>query len=1814
MKFVNKRNLKYRAKRILIAVLSFCMVVTILPLGIKVNAAETAEATSLFTDYQPTINEIIDASGFKHPGVGLTKDILENMRTEVLAQKDPWYSYYNAMLTSSAASKTVTSSNQSSADPTKIGSDAFDSQGFDSKFIADGLKAYTQALMYYITGDEVYRINAMHIIRIWSQMDPTKYVYFTDACIHTGVPLNRMTTAAEILRYTSCETEELKWTDKDTVDFTTNLVNPVIETFQHDQNHFMNQHNYPLLGAMAGYIFTGNIDRYNESVEWFTVNSTATDQGFNGSVKQLFRWVTEEEKPGMKVGEGTPVEPHVQHMEMGRDQAHGGGDLQNAAMICRLILAQGTKVDPVKGIVSTAADAVGPYEFLNDRLLAAGNYFWQFMQGYDTQWTPQAYAISPDGNIRDTYNYISNSYRGRYATANFWDFYSYYTYIKAEDVSKIAPYYYEAFTKKLVPNADLWNSPDACNDYWLYLPKAAEADASKWISQVKSSGNFIEVEDRYTKLTKLDNGKDTTKDNIDTTTTTTMTEGDTTFVRFNATEAGSKIAVLSFGSGTKTFGFKIRTNGPATLDAVGCTLTLPNTNGEWKYFTASGALDDYASITVKGTPGTTVDLDKIDTAAGTDLTAPVFKSGSSGLKIYTYVGASVNVDFSATDTNSSDVITYGLQNNPVGLSINTSTGAFSWQPTVGENLSFLVTASDGTTITTKNVNIIVGSDRASAVQAITASYNASKVYVEASLKNFQTVYSDTMSQINTASDEAFDKQSQALRSATESLALVTPLAQDGTMRWSSVAASSSWGSAAPNLDDCSNKSGGWYGLALGSAPNLYHIIDFGPDYKISANKFGFQSNIFADRLANSTVYGSNDGETWTRLTPGVTQLTQDYQTLDVDSAYQNNKYRFIKLEMIKPLPDVLYGMVRNFLELQEFRIYGTRYEICNKLQSVSLGSDNSVNSKISTGNVAKITIKAKESIKNVKVKIQGVDATVSTQDNINWTAVATMNGDVQTGQVKFTIDYQRSDGTNGDTTCLTTDSSKLLLVDGSKFINVPKLATVTASDKQWPGTGMTKEQVGYLLFDGNTATAGDLNTASGSYYTVDFGEDASVNLNEILLMPRPSNTGRVNGLIVQGSNDNLEWTNLTKALTGAKDNTWSDIRSDAILDHNNYRYLRLYNSTAWSGNVAEVEFYGQYNFTDIDSKVVAPAGYTEGSYYLYQKEVERIKAAISQPEADRMALLTELYKAEGQLVLTSTIIAPKIAVTQSMVVASGKSWGTGNWNGISPEANGWLAFDGDTTTYLDANNPAWVKVDLGAGKEQVLGSVKFYPRSGNADRVNGSIQGSNDGTTFVTLYTISGFTKSSLNQWYTGVISDNTAYRYIRYYNTTGFADVCELEYYSKVNDKTLLTVLLGKSAAIDKVIYTPASVATLQLEVTAAQLVADKASATQAEIDAAATKLQASYEGLKLLANKTVLTNAISTATTLLESKTVGIEVENVPKVAKTAFQSLIDAATAVNTNAEATQAEVDAQVVAIATATTNFNDAVIKTTPVATVAVGITSVVATIKDATRLTLPTVPEGYTIAIKSTTSTVSTIAINGTIATPKVDTIVAVVFTITRISNNSTADTASINVVIPAKTKSAETLGIPGKPVLADNNGQANGLKGGTYNITMNLWWGINGNQYKLYEDGILIDAKSLIPSSPKAQTAVTLISGKQNGTHKYYCELINDNGTATSNIITVNVTNALPGKIVISNDNWDGDGNYKVNANMWWGTNGKVYKLYENGVLIDKQTLIEKTPQAQATVTNISGRKIGIYNYYCEFINEAGVTTSNTITVKVIK
>lgn len=388
------------SKALVIMISSILLAVTLI--GDIALPAAKAEASIPEPSDLVVIHETV-RGGFTHPGVGVTKSVLENMREQVIAGQEPWASYYAAMTKSSYASRTVTSNLASAADPSKPKNVAVNSKG---AFVTDGLSAYTQALMYYITGDEVYRANAMAIIRIWEQMDPAQYTYFTDSHIHMGVPLNRMVTAAEILRYTVARNGALSWTEADTAKFTSNLIVPMTETFLHGNNYFMNQHLYPLLGAMSGYIFTDNMDRYKEGVEWFTVNKTAVDQGQNGAIRQLFRLVTEDAVTGEQL-----ETPRVQHVEMGRDQAHGAGDLTNVEILGRLLDAQGTKVDPADGTLSTADNAVTAYAFLGNRILKAADYFAQYMLGYDTPWTPVVARYDAEGNPV-IYKVLSGAYRG----------------------------------------------------------------------------------------------------------------------------------------------------------------------------------------------------------------------------------------------------------------------------------------------------------------------------------------------------------------------------------------------------------------------------------------------------------------------------------------------------------------------------------------------------------------------------------------------------------------------------------------------------------------------------------------------------------------------------------------------------------------------------------------------------------------------------------------------------------------------------------------------------------------------------------------------------------------------------------------------------------------------------------------------------------------------------------------------------------------------------------------------------------------------------------------------------------------------------------------------------------------------------------------------------------------------------------------------------------------------------------------------------------------------------------------------------------
>ncbi|WP_168120070.1 discoidin domain-containing protein [Paenibacillus sp. HB172176] len=188
----------------------------------------------------------------------------------------------------------------------------------------------------------------------------------------------------------------------------------------------------------------------------------------------------------------------------------------------------------------------------------------------------------------------------------------------------------------------------------------------------------------------------------------------------------------------------------------------------------------------------------------------------------------------------------------------------------------------------------------------------------------------------------------------------------------------------------------------------------------------------------------------------------------------------------------------------------------------------------------------------------------------------------------------------------------------------------------------------------------------------------------------------------------------------------------------------------------------------------------------------------------------------------------------------------------------------------------------------------------------------------------------------------------------------------------------------------------------------------------------------------------------------------------------------------------------------------------------------------------------------------------------------------------------------------------PANPVLSNDNGYDTGLRDGNYTITMNQWWGNNGTTYKLYENGVLIDTRSLIDYSPAAQTAATVLTGRHNGTYVYSCELMNSYGTASCDPLTVAVVDALPGNAMLSSDNWDGDGNYNVRMDMWWGTNASIFELYENGKLLQTIPLVESTPGAQSAQVTMTGKQAGTYEYYGKLINAAGETVTAELVVHV--
>ncbi|MBT2516832.1 hypothetical protein J7E29_05260 [Streptomyces sp. ISL-90] len=1107
-----------------------------------------------------SFDESTSDDGFTHPGIGVSAENLLRAREHVQEGAEPWATYYGAMVATKYASTTLRSANQSAVlDQPAV--TAFNSQAVQSRLIQDAWGAYTQAVLYVITGDPVHRENGMRIIRIWSNMDPAAYAYYPDAHIHSGVPLQRLLMAAEIFRYSTVAdgytAYDLAWHDSDTAKLTDNLITPMTETFLHTNWRYLNQHIYPLIGAMSGYIFTDNRERYDEGVEWFTVNSTTTRPEQNGAIAAIYPLIDKND----------PLNPYgysfVQHQEMGRDQAHGWDDVNTLGVMARILTVQGTEVDPVTGTRSTADDAVSPYAFLGDRLLDGANAFVGYMLGHEIPW------IDTTGGA----GVLSEAYRGRLFNS-IDEMYHVYRYDLGRDLEKEAPNLDEWHEQADGPifywGASLYNfwdpNPDYAPDYWLSLPEDVAGTTPPAPTDPK-----VQLEQRGVHIDG---------------TTKVLTDGDTTFARLKASKAGSTVAVRTLmyvsRTGYSPVGVRVRTDGPATLEirkrpelAPYHSLPLPDTHGEWRYITydvdtkvlpGSTLGDNLAYYTAKGSGKVNVDLDHVELEAKTKLDIPAFPQGSA-TRLIGVAGAESARDLAATDPKGA-TLEYEAFGLPEGASVDAASGRLTWMPSKKQvgNHRFTLAASNGEVTSTLEVEVEVAATRQAALEAALAGFDPGERYVSDSLAEFEQVRASAEASVDTADDATFLTGLAALQEAVAALQLLTPrLADDGSFDYRGLVTSTLSAANVSNLVD------GDFNTTTGDLRAPF-TFDFGAGFRVSADAIGLQARYnFANRSQGANVYGSNDGRTWTLLTSRETTNTtaQNFaiETIPVIAELQDSTWRYLKVQVDHPgVPtDPVYPGISSFSEV---RLHGERHEMVDAIASAALTSTNAETGKAVNGDTVTLTLVADQPLAGVDATIEGRPATASSSDGLTWTAELVLPDDVDYGRnLVFAADYRTAAGDQGATVIETTDGSSLALWNTHVSSLEIRREWVDASTVPWPGTSGTTQDNGWRMFDGDLTTYPDTTVANG-WVTVVPTDATTFTFDVVRMRPRASQLPRANGTALQGSNDDgATWQTLV-TFTGVAADQWYSfpLPAEAHVER-----LRVLDEHGGRVNIAEVQ-------------------------------------------------------------------------------------------------------------------------------------------------------------------------------------------------------------------------------------------------------------------------------------------------------------------------------------------------------------------------------------------------------------------------------------------------------------------------------------------------------------------------------------------------------------------------------------------------------------------------------------------------------------------
>jgi hypothetical protein len=226
----------------------------------------------------------LSAQSFVHPGLSHKKSDLDRMKMMVAAGKEPWKSSFASLSLNQYASYNYVVKGSSS---NTVINETISSEYNKIKF--DGLAAYYNSLMWYITGDERHAQKAVEIFNAW--VNVKRFVSDGTDALNAGRVVWKLLEAAEIIK-----TTYPGWQQADIDKFKAMLVYPGYSTttvptaainssdvtfywymYNGDPGRHGNQGIFAMRGIMAMGIFMDNRTMYDRALRYLTAQPHRPD-------------------------------------------------------------------------------------------------------------------------------------------------------------------------------------------------------------------------------------------------------------------------------------------------------------------------------------------------------------------------------------------------------------------------------------------------------------------------------------------------------------------------------------------------------------------------------------------------------------------------------------------------------------------------------------------------------------------------------------------------------------------------------------------------------------------------------------------------------------------------------------------------------------------------------------------------------------------------------------------------------------------------------------------------------------------------------------------------------------------------------------------------------------------------------------------------------------------------------------------------------------------------------------------------------------------------------------------------------------------------------------------------------------------------------------------------------------------------------------------------------------------------------------------------------------------------------------------------